>query len=53
MWIKKSEHVHGALIAYRSINLDQSDVSLLIDVSDLGIERGAALQLHLQQKQKR
>lgn len=41
--------VHGALSAYRRVDLDQSDVGLLVDVSDLGVERGAALQLHLQE----
>lgn len=41
--------VHGAPSAYRSVDLDQSDVGLLVDVSDLGVERGAALQLHLQE----
>lgn len=39
--------VHGA--AYRSVDLDESDVGLLVDVSDLGVKRGAAFQLHLQE----
>lgn len=37
------------LSAYRCIDLDQSDVCLLIDVFDLGIIRGSALQLHLEE----
>lgn len=33
---------------YRCIDLNQSDIGLLIHIFDLGIKRGPALQLHLQ-----
>ena len=37
------------MFPYWSIDLDQSDVGFLIHVFDLGVERGSALQLHLEE----
>lgn len=37
----RGKHFHGSQTAYRSIDLDQSDISLFVDISDLGIERGS------------
>lgn len=44
-----SSLLHPSLAAYRCIDLDQSDVSLLIDIFDLSVECGSALQLHLEE----